>query len=65
MKIQDRHRDYIPVYSDGSWDGTVFPPDTVISMMLPDSVSIFTAKIWAIITTLEQIKDSVESQNSF
>ena len=38
---------------------TVFPPDTVSSMRLPDSVSIFTAEIWAIIKALEQIKHYV------
>ena len=38
-----------------------FPPDTVISMRLPDSASIVTAEIWEIIKALEQIKDSVAS----
>ena len=43
MEIRDRFRDYIAVYTDRSRDGnyvtcpTVFPPDTVISMILPDS----------------------------
>ena len=32
---------------------TVFPSDTVISMRLPDSASIFTAEVWAIIKALE------------
>ena len=64
MEIRDRYRDYILVYTDGSRDGnvvacaTVFPSNTVISMRLPDSPSVFTAKVWAIIKALEQIKDS-------
>ena len=47
MEIRDRYHDYIPVYTDGSRDGnavacaTVFPPNTVISMRLPDSASVF------------------------
>ena len=42
---------YIPVYTDGAQDGnsgacvTVFPSDTVISMKLPDSASIFTDEL--------------------
>ena len=34
----------------------VFPLNTKFSMRLPDSASIFTAEIWAIITALEEIK---------
>ena len=37
---------------------TVFPSDIVISTRLPDSASIFTAEVWAIIKALEQIRDS-------
>ena len=68
MEIRDRYRDHIPVYTDGSRDGnvvacaTVFPPNTVISMKLPDSASVFTAEVWAIIKALEQIKDSYASK---
>ena len=68
MEIRDRYRDYIPVYTDGSRDGnavacaTVFPSNTVISMRLPDSASVFTAEVWAIIKALEQIKDSNTSK---
>ena len=68
MKIRDRYRDHIPVYTDGSRDGnavacaTVFPSNTVISMRLPDSASVFTAEVWAIIKALEQIKDSNASK---
>ena len=68
MQIRDRYRDYIPVYTDGSRDGnalacaTVFPSNTVISMRLPDSASVFTAEVWAIIKALEQIKDSIASK---
>ena len=68
MEICDRYSDYIPVYTDGSQDGnsvacaTVFPSDTVISKRLPDSTTIFTADVWAIIKALEQIKDSVASK---
>ena len=68
MEIRDRYRDYIPVYTDGSRDGnavayaTVFPSNTVISMRLPDSASVFTAEVWAIIKSLEQIKDSIASK---
>ena len=40
----------------------MFPSKTVISMRLPDSASIFTAEVWAIIKALEQIKDSVASK---
>ena len=68
MEIRDRYRNYIPVYTDGSRDGnavacvTVFPSNTVISMRLPDSASVFTADVWAIIKALEQIKDSNASK---
>ena len=68
MEIWDRYRDYIPVYTDGSRDGnavacaTVFPSNTVISMILPDSASVFTAEVWAINKALEQIKDSIASK---
>ena len=68
MEIRDRYRDYIPVYTDGSRDGnavacaTVFPSNTVISMRLPDSASVFTAEVWTIIKALEQIKDSNASK---
>ena len=41
---------------------TVFPSDTELSMRLPDSSSIFTAEIWAIITALEEIKNASESK---
>ena len=64
MEIRDRYRDYIPVYTDGSRDGnavacaTVFPSNTVISMRLPGSASVFTAEVWA----LEKIKDSIASK---
>ena len=68
MELRDRYHDYVPVYTEGSWNGnyvvsaTVFLSDTVISKRLPDSVSIFTAGIWAVIKALEQIKDSVASK---
>ena len=75
MEIRDRYRDHIPVYrdhipvyTDSSRDGnyvacaTFFPSNTVISMRSPDSASIFTAEVWAIIKALEQIKDSVASK---
>ena len=46
MEIRDRYCDHIPVYTDGSRDGaTVFSSNTVISMRLPDSASVFTAEI--------------------
>ena len=41
---------------------TVFPSNTVISMRLPDSASVFTAEVWAITKALEQIKDSIASK---
>ena len=68
MEIRDRYRDYIPVYTDGSRDGnavacaTVFPSNAVIFLRLPDSASVFTAEVWAIIKALEQIKDSIASK---
>ena len=68
MEIRERYRNHIPVYTDGSRDGnvvacaTVFPSNTVISMILPDSASVFTAEVWAIIKALEQIKDSIASK---
>ena len=68
MEIRDGYRGYIPVYTDGSRDGnavacaTVFPSNTVISMRLPDSASVFTAEVWAIIKALDQIKDSIASK---
>ena len=71
MEIRERYRDYIRVYTDGSRDGnavacaTVFPSNTVISMRLPDSASVFTAEVWAIIKALEQIKESFASYTLF
>ena len=66
LEIRDKYRDYIPVYTDGSRDGNsvacVFPSDTELSMRLPDLASIFTAEIWAIITSLEEIKHASESK---
>ena len=68
MEIRDRYRDHIPVYTDGSRDGnavvcaTVFPSNIVISMRLPDSASVCTAEVWAIIKALEQMKDSTASK---
>ena len=68
MDIRDRYRDYIPVYTDGSRDGntvacaTVFPSDTEFSMRLPDSASIFTAEIWAIIKALDEMKNASASK---
>ena len=41
---------------------TVFPSNTIISMRLPDSASVFTAEVWTIIKALEQIKDSIASK---
>ena len=41
---------------------TVFPSNTVISMRLLDSASVFTAEVWEIIKALEQIKDSIASK---
>ena len=63
LEIRDRHHNHIPVYTDGSRDrnylacATVFPSDTEFSMRLPDSASIFTAEIWAIIKALDGIKN--------
>ena len=68
MEIRDRYRDYIPVYTDDSRDGnavacaTVSPSNTVISTRLPDSASVFTAEVWAIIKALEEIKNSTASK---
>ena len=68
MEIRDRYCDYILVYTDGSRDGnavacaTVFPSNTVISMRVPHSASVFTAEVWAIIKALDQIKDSIASK---
>ena len=61
MEIRDRYRDYISVYTDGSRDGNyvacaaIFPSNTVISMRLPDSASVFTAEMWTIIKTYKYI----------
>ena len=38
---------------------TTFPSNITISMRLPDSASIFTAELWVVIKTLEQIKESI------
>ena len=68
LEIRDRYRDYIPVYTDGSRDGnyvgcaTVFPSDTEASMRLPDSASIFTVEIWAIIKALDEMKNASASK---
>ena len=51
------------MYTDGSRDGnylacaTISPSNTVISMKLSDSGSIFTFEMWAIIKAQEPIKD--------
>ena len=47
MEIQDRYRDYIPVYTDGNSEAcaTVFPSVAVISLIFPDSAFIFTAEV--------------------
>ena len=69
VEIRDRYRGYIPVYTDGSRDrndvafATDVPSNTVISMRLPDSASVFTAEVWVIIKALEQIKDSIASKH--
>ena len=60
LEIRDRYRDYIPVYTDGSRI-TVFSSDTEVSMRFPNSASIFTAEFWAIIKTLEEIKNASAS----
>ena len=68
MEIRARYRDYIPVYTEGSRDGNyvawaaIVVSNTVISMRLPDSASIFIAQVWAIVKALEQIKDSFASK---
>ena len=68
LEIRDKYRDYITVYTDGSRDGnyvacaTVFPSDTELSKRLPDSASIFTAEMWAIISALEEIKNGSASK---
>ena len=67
MEIRDRYRDHIPVYTDGSRDGNSvtcdsLPSDITFSMRLPDSASIFTAEIWAIIKALEKIKNASASK---
>ena len=41
---------------------TVFPLDTEFSMRLPDSASIFTAEIWAIIKALDEMKNASASK---
>ena len=66
--IRNSCRDYITVDSDGSQDehylacATMCPLDTVIAMRLPDTTFIFTAEVWAIIKTLEHIKDQFASK---
>ena len=67
MELRNRYRDHILVYTDGSRNRNVacttpFPSDTVLSMIFPDSASIFTVEVWPIIKALEQIKDSIESK---
>ena len=55
------------VYTNGSRTGnylacdTVYSPNTIISMRMPDSASIFTAEICAIIKALKEIKNSIAS----
>ena len=68
LEIRDRYRGYIPIDTDGSREGnyvacaTLFPLDTEFSMILPDSASVFTADIWAIIKALEEIKNASASK---
>ena len=52
---------FLFIQTDGN-SATVFPSNTELSMRLPDSASIFTAEIWAINTTLEEIKNSSASK---
>ena len=44
------------------WLALVFPSNTIISLRLPDSASIYTTEIWAIIKALEEIENSVASK---
>ena len=44
------------------WLVLVFPSNTILSMKLPDSATIFTAEIWTIINALEEKKNSVASK---
>ena len=64
LEIRDRYRYYIPVYTDGSRDGksVAFPSDTEFSMRLHDSASIFTAEIWAIVKSLDEMKNASASK---
>ena len=68
VEIRGRYHDYLPIYRYGSRDGSfvacaiVFPSDTVISMRLPDSASMFTSAICAIIKSLEKNIDSIASK---
>ena len=64
MEIRDRYRDHIPISRDVNYVAcaTVFPSNSVISMRLPDSASIFSAEIWAIIKALEEKNNSVASK---
>jgi len=67
LEIKNRFSDYIHVYTDGSRDGNtvacaaVFPSNT-ISKRLPDSASIFSAEIQAILDALNKIKTSDASK---
>ena len=58
LEIRDKYRAYISVYTYVSRDGHY----VACAMRLPDSASIFTAEIWAIITALEEIKNASESK---
>ena len=44
------------------WLVLVFPSDTKFSLRLPDLASIFTAKIWAIIKALDEMKNASASK---
>ena len=44
---------------------TVFPSDTVISMRLPNSASVFTADIWVIVKALHKLKIQLHPNTLF
>ena len=61
IEIRDMYRDYIPVYTYGSWDGNPVAGAN-FPMGLSNSSSIFTAKVWATIKALKQMKDSMATK---
>ena len=63
LEIKTQYSDFIPIYTDGSKDGDAVAAAAVtehnyLQLRLPDASSIFSAEMYAIIISLNEIKSS-------